>query len=160
LRPTCVLLALALALVIAGCGERPIDARKAEAQIRSLVTQRVGVRVAAVTCPTGIIAKKGRTFRCRIVAADRSEGDVVVTSRDGRGAIAIAAPFLPVSRSEADMSRLIDEQFGESVKVSCPEVIVIRKGATFRCTSRSVEGSSSVEGRFLDDRGRYSFHPD
>jgi hypothetical protein len=160
LRPAQLCIPLLLAVAISGCGQTRIDSAKAERLIGNLVAKQIGARVVTVRCPTGIVARKGVKFTCQVAAADSTKGDVVVTGRDGHGSVDVTAPFLLVRRSEADMARMIDEQFDDSVKVSCPEIIVIRKGATFHCTSQSGDVSSQVSGRFLDDRGRYTFAPD
>ena len=158
--PVRLCLPLALAAVIAGCGETRIDADKAEGLIRDLVTQRVGARVATVACPHGITAKKGVTFSCRVAATDRTKGEVLVTARDNRGSVEVSAPFLRVRSSEADMAKQIDSRFDAAVKVTCPEIVVIRKGATFRCEAKSGDQSRDVNARFIDARGRFSFRPD
>jgi hypothetical protein len=144
---------------IAGCGETRIDAAKAETLIRDLVRERVGAKVATVSCPKGITARKGVRFTCRVAGTDATHGDVVVTGRDGRGTVEVTAPFLLVRRSEVDMARKIDDELGEPVAVTCPEIVVIRKGARFHCTARSGGRSRDVAGRFLDDSGKFSFLP-
>ena len=153
-------LALALAGTLAGCGETRIDADKTEDLIRDLVSEQVGAKVATVACPEGITAKKGVTFECRVAGTDATKGNVVVTGRDSSGSIEVSAPFLRVRTSEADMAAQIEDRFDADVKVDCPEIVVIEKGATFRCRARSGDQTRDVHGRFLDDNGRFSFRPD
>ena len=150
---------LAVAVLIAGCGETKIDGPKAERLIRDLVADDVGARVRSVTCPTQITAKKGVRFTCTVTAVDGTKGEVVVTGRDSKGGVDLNAPFLTVRESEADMARQIGEQSAETVKVACPELIVIRKGVTFVCKATADGLKRDVTGRFLDDRGRFSFRP-
>jgi hypothetical protein len=150
-----------LAAALAGCGETRIDADKAESLIRDLVTERVGARVATVACPAGITARKGVTFHCHVAGTDKTNGDVLVTARDGRGSVEVSAPFLRVRSSEADMAKQLEQSFATPVvEVRCPEIVVIQKGARFRCRARSGDQSQNVSGRFLDDNGRFSFRPD
>jgi hypothetical protein len=153
----CLPLAVAFALALAGCGETRIDAGKAEGLIRALVTERVGAKVATVACPEGITAKQGVTFECRVSGTDATKGNVVVTGRDSRGSVEVSAPFLHVRTAEADMAAQIADRLDERVKVSCPEIVAINKGATFRCGARSGDQTRIVHGRFLDDSGRFSF---
>ena len=158
--PARLCLPLALAAVLAGCGETRIDAHKAEGLIRELVAKQVGARVASVACPRGITARKGVTFRCRVSARDRTKGDVVVTARDSRGSVEVTAPFLLVRRSEADMARQIDDRYDAKVTEKCPEIVVIHKGARFRCEASSGGQLRDVNARFVDATGRFSFRPD
>ena len=158
--PVRLCLPLALAAALTGCGETRIDADKAEGLIRDLVTERVGARVATVACPGGITAKKGVTFNCHVAGTDKTKGDVLVTARDGRGSVEVSAPFLRVRRSESDMAKQIEDSYGAAAKVDCPEIVVIRKGATFRCEATSGDESRHVNARFLDDSGKFSFRPD
>lgn len=159
MRPAHLCLAASVAIAIAGCGETRIDAGKAETLIRDLVRERVGAQVATVTCPKGITARKGVRFRCRVAGTDATHGDVVVTGRDDKGSVEVTAPFLLVRRSEADMARQIDDELDEHVVVACPEIVVIRKGASFHCKAKSGGTSRDVAGRFIDDSGRFSFLP-
>lgn len=149
-----------MAALIAGCGETKIDGPKAERLISELVTKQVGARITTVTCPTGITAKTGRTFSCAVRATDGTRGDVLVTARDAKGAVELQVPFLTVRRSEADIARQIGDQGGSPYKVACPELIVIRKGVSFRCKATSPYESREVTGRFVNDKGAYSFQPD
>jgi hypothetical protein len=160
LSPVRLCLPLALAAVLAGCGETRIDAGKAEGLIRELVTKRVGAHVATVSCPRGITAKKGVTFHCRVAGTDKTAGDVLVTARDGHGSVEVTAPFLLVRRSEADMAKQINASYGAAAKVDCPEIVVIREGARFHCEATSGDQQRDVNARFLDDRGKFSFLPD
>jgi len=150
---------LAVAVLAAGCGETKIDGPKAERLIRELVTEQVGARVTSVTCPTAITAKKAVRFNCAVKAADGTRGDVLVTGRDSKGGVDLRAPFLRVREAESDMGRQIGEESGETVEVACPELIVIRRDVTFLCKASAGDRKRDVAGRFLDDRGRFSFRP-
>jgi hypothetical protein len=150
---------VSVATAIAGCGETRIDASKAETLIRDLVRERVGAKVASVTCPKGITARKGMRFRCRVAGTDGTHGDVVVTGRDGKGRVDVTAPFMLVRRSEAEIAKQIDDELGVPATIACPQIVVIRKGARFHCTARSDGTTRDVAGRFVDDRGNFSFRP-
>ena len=151
---------LAAAVLLAGCGETKIDGPKAERLIRDMVSEDVGARVASVSCPTGITAKNGVTFKCVVKATDGTRGDVVVTGRDSEGSVDLSAPFLIVRESEADMARQLADEQGAKVEVACPELVVIRKGVTFLCKATADGQQRNVTGTFLDDSGRFSFRPD
>ncbi len=160
LRRANLCLPLALSVLIAGCGETKIDGPKAERLIREIVTQDVGARVASVSCPKGITAKKGVVFTCAVTAIDGTQGDVIVTGQDSEGGLDLRAPFLKVRTSEAHMARRIGEDEGAMVKVDCPELTTARKGATFVCKATADGQARSVTGRFLDAGGRFSFRAD
>src|SRR3954453_8559230 len=89
---------LAAALLLAGCTRihqaAKIDDAAGEKLIRRAVTEQVQARVRDVSCPNGLKAKEGRTFRCRVTGTDGSSGDAVVTEKNDRGKVAINAPFL------------------------------------------------------------------
>jgi hypothetical protein len=113
-----------------------------------------------VSCPTGITAKKGVRFTCAVRAADGTTGRVAVTGRDAKGSVDLSAPFLSVRKAEADMARQLGAESGDTVKVTCPELLVIRKGVTFLCKATADDQERNVTGKFLDARGRFSFRPD
>lgn len=153
-------LPLALSVLTAGCGETKIDGPKAEGLIRELVTKDVGARVASVSCPKGITAKKGVVLNCAIKAIDGTQGNVIVTGQDSEGGVDLRAPFLTVRKAEADMAREIGEDEGAAVKVACPELTTVRAGVTFVCKATADGQARSVTGRFLDADGRFSFRAD
>ncbi len=153
-------LPLVLSVLIAGCGETKIDGPKTEGLIRELLTKDVGARVASVSCPKGITAKKGAVFNCAVKAIDGTQGNVIVTGQDAKGGVDLRAPFLTVRKSEADMARRIGEDEGAAVKIGCPELTTVRKGATFVCKATADGQARIVTGRFLDADGRFSFRPD
>ena len=58
------------ALLIAGCGSKVIDDKKAEAAIKHDVESNTSVKVASVDCPGDVEVKTGATFDCTVRAQD------------------------------------------------------------------------------------------
>jgi hypothetical protein len=83
-------LSLALPLVLLGaCGDRTIDNKKAEDLARRIAdTGRV--RLKTVSCPTGVKAKKGATFDCKLVYAEGTRGTITIHQTDDKGSIRTA----------------------------------------------------------------------
>ena len=60
--------AVALALLLGGCGTLVIIPKGAETVIRNLVKQHTGATATNVNCPSGVHAKAGNTFSCHFTA--------------------------------------------------------------------------------------------
>ena len=85
---SCGAAAMALVILLAGCGETVLDATKIEEQAksdleRSLPTRddlqkKLGIKenekIAAVDCPSGVEVKAGEKFTCKISFANGVEG--------------------------------------------------------------------------------------
>jgi hypothetical protein len=151
--------AVALALaVLAGCGETKLDVAKGERMIFDAVSEQVKARVRSVDCPDGLVARKGETFRCRVTGADGTTGEAIVTERDDRGSVSIDAPFLHVRDVEASVAEgIADDIGGGRVKVTCPEIVTVEAGATFRCRARSGGDQARVRVVQQDDQGRVRY---
>ena len=153
-----VLLPLAFAaVVLTGCAKE-IDDKKAESFIADSVREQVGARVASVSCPTGITAKKGGTFECTVTGSDGTSGKAKVTMKDDEGNVAVSAPFIHVRPLAERMAKEISEQVGGSdVELSCPEIVVGAKGETFECDAISGSDKAIVEVTQTDDRGNVDY---
>lgn len=151
---------MAAAVALAGCAKK-IDDAKAERFIAKIVTDRVGAKVKSVTCPTGLTAKKGRTFTCTVTGVDGSSGKTQVTGRSDQGAVRVTAPFIHVRELEQSIGADIAKQIGSEVELTCPEIIVGKKGGTFSCTAQSEKKKATVRVTQTDDQGhvRYDLEP-
>jgi len=148
LRATALMGACALA---AGCGaetssENPtVDPKKAEALVTKAAREQVDLRPRAVTCPDDIAGKKGATFTCKVVGRDGTSATVpgrVTDTADG-GKIFVGIPLINVGKVEAQMVSFLRKQVGPSVKVSCPDVVTLRKGGQFTCRAIAAQGQQA-----------------
>lgn len=69
-----ILVVLAAAALLTGCGEKTIEADGAEQAVSDLVTEKAGFTPTDVECPSGVEAKDDETFECTFTAPD---GDYV-----------------------------------------------------------------------------------
>jgi Domain of unknown function (DUF4333) len=83
-----LLIASALA---AGCGQKVVDDQKLEAQIKANLEGRTGVRIASVSCPTGVDVDPGHRFDCVARAQDGRQARVRVLIRDKDADVTIVA---------------------------------------------------------------------
>lgn len=151
--PACVV----LALVLAGCAKQ-IDNSKAEKFISTSIAKQVGADVKAVSCPTGLTAKKGDTFQCTVTGADGTTGKTTVTEKDDQGNVSVSAPFIHVTQLEQSIGQGIAQQINANdVKVKCPEIITGKKGDTFECQATSGSDKATVEVTQKDDQGRVNY---
>ena len=149
--------ALLAAAVLAGCGEKTIDDEKGERFIRGVVANQVGARIASVTCPEDVKAKKGDTFTCVVAGTDGTKGNVVARQKDAEGNVVVNAPFLHVREAEAVMADQIRKQVKADVTIGCPEIVVVKKGGTFMCKASSGGDMRDVAVRLIDDSGRFNY---
>lgn len=158
MRPA-VALPLLAALVLAACGESRIDADRAERFVRGVVAEQVQSRVATVTCPEDVEKQTGARFTCVVTGADGSTGDVAVTQQK-KSVLSVNAPFLNVREAEAVMTEQIAKQDDvDDVTVVCPEIVVDKKDALFRCRATSDGKTRNVNARLTGERGRFSYPP-
>jgi Domain of unknown function (DUF4333) len=155
-RPVGLIAGLAAAVALGGCSTE-IDAAKGEKLISKAVKAQVGARIRTVTCPEGLKARKGATFRCTVTGADGSKGDVVVTERDDKGKVSIDAPFLHVREVEEQVSADLREKVGDDVTVTCPEIVVVAEGDRFTCRGRSGGARRRIRVTQQDARGHVRY---
>jgi len=156
-RPHAAVLAVVTASLIAGCGDTKIDDAKGEKLISDLVEKQIGAQVASVKCPEDVVAKKGATFTCSVVAGDKSKGDARVTAKDAEGNVNVSAPFLHIRDAESAIAQQLSERFKGAVKVACREIVVVEKGNTFPCKATSGSDSRDVAVTLTDDTGRFTY---
>jgi hypothetical protein len=158
MRPVLAALALLAAGTLASCGETTIDADKGEKFIRGVVAEQVGARVASVTCPDGLKAKKGGMFTCSVTGTDGSKGVVDVTQKDDEGNVTVDAPFLHVREAEAVMADQIGKQVDvDGLVLKCPQIVAVKKGGLFTCTATAQGKTRAVSARLTDDQGHFSY---
>ena len=149
---------VALAIVLAGC-TRMIDSDKAEDTIKAGTAQRTGSKIKSVDCPSDQTAKTGNTFRCRVVAADGTSGDVVATITDDTGRVGLRVPFHDTRATERTMAIKLTRRGGRPVSVDCPDIIARRKGVRFECATVSGKARGRVRARQIDDAATVRFTP-
>jgi hypothetical protein len=154
-RPLILAAALA-ALAASGCGKTVIDGAKAEKLIMSAVETQVGADVKSVVCPKDIKAKAKATFTCAVTGTDGTKGDAVVTQKDGKGNISVAAPFLHTNEAEQSIQAQVSKR-ASSAKVTCQEIIVVKKGGTFACEVDVDGDKGKVVGTQTDDQGSFTY---
>jgi hypothetical protein len=75
-------LAVALAVLAAGCGGTTIDPAKLEPTAKQSLEHSLHRKIAAVDCPSGVDVDPGRVFECEVVFADKSREEVVIKIRN------------------------------------------------------------------------------
>ena len=98
MKPSLTLLAIALAVAVAGCGGGTvIDPEAAEEDIRAGFASR-DVTVDSVDCPSDVDAEEGGTYECEV---ETSQGDFRVIYRQLDGDGSVSQPRLEPLGSEA-----------------------------------------------------------
>jgi hypothetical protein len=82
-----IVLTLAAALAAPGCGDRTIDAGKAEAFASTAI--RPAPR--AVDCPEGVKVEKGKTFDCDVTNTDGTRAKITLHIADDDGHVRTGA---------------------------------------------------------------------
>ena len=92
-RTTATLVALALAVSLAACGDKTLDTADAEDEISDKLQEQGRPKPDKVECPDDMTAKKGKTYTCKLTAGD-DELDVKLTmlDDDGRFEFEVVAP--------------------------------------------------------------------
>ena len=148
-------------MIFTGCGEATkVDGARASALVQRAMAQQVHADVDDPSCPTDVIAEADRTFRCVVTGADGTKGNAVVTITDDEGSLRVTAPFLPTDDVEASIASGLRERAGAEVRVTGPDVVALKAGATFTCASRSGPEESTVTVAQQDARGRVSYRVD
>jgi len=146
--PTTILLAVAVAAPLAGCGDRVIDGDGVEDVIRA--TPRLKVPIAAVDCPGDVAVKDGNTFECRVRYENGSEEAWTMEQLDDQGTVRtsqILQTKLPDDGSKpriipANVEALIQQSATKPLEdVDCPAGVKVKKGASFTCTARFRDGT-------------------
>jgi uncharacterized protein DUF4333 len=146
------------ALGLIGCGDRSIDAGRAQQSIGATVSRQAGVRVQRVQCPAGQKAHKDGRFTCTVTGIDGTTGPVTVVQRDDDGNVRFAAPFLHVREAERVMARQLRATLhAATVTVRCPEIVIVAAGRRFVCRARAGGRTLTVRARQTDTRGHFTY---
>ncbi|MEA2219979.1 MAG: hypothetical protein QOJ35_2605 [Solirubrobacteraceae bacterium] len=154
-RPPILVVALA-ALTASGCGQTVIDGAKAEKLIMTAVETQVGADVKSVQCPKDIKAKAKATFTCAVTGIDGTKGNALVTQKDDKGNISVAAPFLHTTEAERSIQTQVAKR-AKTATVTCQEIIVVRKGGTFTCEVDVGGSKAKVVGTQTDAQGSFTY---
>lgn len=141
---------VALMPVLAACTQT-IDSDKAQNTIARGTLQRTGSKIAGVDCPSDQKAQKGKTFSCRVVAADGTRGGVLATVADDTGRVRFQVPFRNTQATERSLATTLTRREGRAISVDCPDIIARRKGVVFTCVTISGTTRGHVRARQIDD---------
>jgi hypothetical protein len=90
LRTSSALLGLvAVAVLIAGCGETVIDATKTEEQLEANLSNSLKEKVSSVDCPSDQKVEKGATFNCSVKLQKGEEQMVTLKIRNSDADISV-----------------------------------------------------------------------
>jgi len=143
-----VLAMAALAVPLAGCGEKVIDAERVESLIRE--TPSPAFPITGAECPEDVGVKKGDTFECEVSYDNGSEEAWTFEQLDGDGAVRTSQVLqtkLPDDRSEvriipANVEALIQKSATKPLEdVDCPAGVEVKKGDRFECTASFRDGT-------------------
>lgn len=142
------------ALAVAGCGQRQIDVGKASKLVQGAVESQVGAQVASISCPREVEVEAHATFACTVTGEDGTKGVATVTQTDGQGTIGVAAPFL----HEAEQTIQSDlRKRAPRATVVCPDIIVVKQGATFVCEADLGEFDATVRATQTSAGGSFTY---
>jgi len=80
---------VAIALLVAGCGETVIDATKTEEQLEANLSHSLKEKVSSVDCPSNQKVEKGATFNCSVKLQKGEEQTVTLKIRNSNADISV-----------------------------------------------------------------------
>jgi Domain of unknown function (DUF4333) len=80
---------VAIALLVAGCGETVIDATKTEEQLEANLSHSLKEKVSSVDCPSDQKVEKGATFNCSLKLEKGEEQTVTLKIRNDDADISV-----------------------------------------------------------------------
>jgi len=142
-------------VVLAACGGgKDLDTRKVERFIGEDAAARLEVLAVSVSCPSTVDAGKDKTFTCTAKAPDSVDVDVKVRQKDEKGNVSWKINARSTSEVVESIEQGIQKQKKTTVTADCPDIIPIRKGASFTCVvSDEKGGESEVTIVETDDEG-------
>lgn len=133
---------LAATVALPSCsGDRIIDHAKLE---REIADQSSSQRfpLSAVACPERRPPVTGDTFTCTATLTGGEAVTVEATQTDGDGTISWRRVEVVLAGEEfaGIEDDLIDAEYGVTIVLTCPPVIVVNDGDTFTCTGTDERG--------------------
>ena len=80
---------VAIALLVAGCGETVIDTTKTEEQLEANLSNSLKEKVSSVDCPSDQKVEKGATFNCSVKLQKGEEQTVTLKIRNSDADISV-----------------------------------------------------------------------
>lgn len=80
---------VAIALLVAGCGETVIDATKTEEQLEANLSHSLKEKISSVDCPSNQKVEKGATFNCSVKLQKGEEQTVTLKIRNSDADISV-----------------------------------------------------------------------
>jgi hypothetical protein len=71
-------------LALAGCAKK-LDTDRVEVEVKKVLIDRTGMKIASVKCPDDVDTKKGNTFRCTARPVAGEPLAIEVVQEDGEG---------------------------------------------------------------------------
>jgi hypothetical protein len=153
---------LATTAALAGC-ERLLDIDRAEAAVKSGLTEQLGMPFASVSCPESRPIKAGDVFECKAVAETGGDLTIRVTQEDDAGAldwkVVNAGRVLSMAKLEEQIKAGLARQANLDASVDCglPKMRVANAGQTFNCTATAGKESRPVAVAITDDNGNVTW---
>jgi hypothetical protein len=152
---------LGVAATLAGC-ERMLDIDRAEAAIKSGLTEQLEMPFASVTCPESRAMKAGDVFECKAVSETGGDLTVQVTQNDDTGAISWKLTdgdkVLSLAKLEEQIKDGLARQLNVDAAVACGgKMRVAKAGQTLECTATAGAESRKVLVTMDDDKGNITW---
>ena len=117
---------------------------KAEAALKNIYTQQIGVPIESVTCPENANFKAGSTFECEAKAQGVNFGiQVKMENEQGKFNTNIKGLLLNLSKIEDKLQATLKEKAGTDVTADCGgKLRAAKTGDTFTCQLKNKEGQT------------------
>lgn len=137
-------------LLGAGCGSQAaeskrVDPAQAEAAVRQLVLRSHGKPLRSIRCPGRIVARRGATFQCRLVAANGSTATITEHVEDNSGHVAVGLLDLHVTSAPSGIALGTPVRIRSVPQQGPREALVLSVG---RPIDPDVAGDGASEGSF------------
>lgn len=147
-------------LAVAGCGggSAVYDVLVAQDTAQQAVVNRVGAKVRSVTCPGDVEPEKGKALTCAVRGTDGSIGPVKVTPTGEGDKVTVEVPLLNVRELENTIALGLGKRLGGvNIRVSCPEIVEVRKADTFMCQATQGASKGPVQVTQADGQGNVTY---
>ena len=117
---------------------------KAEAALKNIYTQQIGVPIESVTCPENANFKAGSTFECEAKAQGVNFGiQVKMENEQGKFNTKVKGLLLNLSKIEEKLQATLKEKAGTDVTADCGgKLRAAKTGDTFTCQLKNKEGQT------------------